>query len=138
MAREAGRLAKEQGRRALVVTGRDAGRAQGLLRSLREAAVAAVTFSVFGEPAVETVEKGATLAKEQQCDHVIGFGGGSALDTGKAIAAMLTNPGKLIDYLEVIGHGKALTTPYAPFIAIPITPPPTSCFAPTAASKGTA
>ena len=119
--REAGRLAKEQGRRALTVTGRDAGRAQGLLRSLREAAVAAVTFSVFGEPAVETVEKGVTLAKQQQCDHVIGFGGGSALDTGKAIAAMLTNPGKLIDYLEVIGHGKALTTQSAPFIAIPTT-----------------
>src|SRR5436305_1846046 len=84
MAREAGRLAKEQGRRALVVTGRDALRAQGLLKNLREAGITAVTFSVFGEPAVETVEKGATLAKEQQCDHVIGLGGGSALDTGKA------------------------------------------------------
>ena len=49
------------------------------------------------------------------------FGGGSALDAGKAIAAMLTNPGELLDYLEVIGRGKALTKPSAPFIAIPTT-----------------
>src|SRR5207248_3422159 len=52
---------------------------------------------------------------------VIGFGGGSALDAGKAIAAMATNPGELLDYLEVIGHGRALPQPSAPFIAIPTT-----------------
>jgi alcohol dehydrogenase class IV len=43
------------------------------------------------------------------------------LDTGKAIAAMLTNPGDLLDYLEVIGGGKVLGEPSAPFIAIPTT-----------------
>jgi alcohol dehydrogenase class IV len=52
---------------------------------------------------------------------VIAIGGGSALDAGKAIAAMLANPGELLDYLEVIGRGQALTRPSVPFIAIPTT-----------------
>jgi len=52
---------------------------------------------------------------------VISIGGGSAVDAGKAIAAMLTNPGEVLDYLEIIGGGKALSKPSAPFIAIPTT-----------------
>ena len=52
---------------------------------------------------------------------VIGFGGGSVIDTGKAIAALLTNPGDVLDYLEVIGRGQTLTQPSAPYIAIPTT-----------------
>jgi alcohol dehydrogenase class IV len=52
---------------------------------------------------------------------VLGFGGGSALDTGKAIAALLTNRGDPLDYLEVIGRGEPLTQPAAPYIAIPTT-----------------
>ena len=55
------------------------------------------------------------------CDLVIGIGGGSTLDTGKAVAALLTNPGNLLDYLEVIGAGGSLEKPSAPYIAIPTT-----------------
>jgi alcohol dehydrogenase class IV len=73
------------------------------------------------EPSLVTIQRGVTLARESHCDLVIGFGGGSALDTGKAIAAMLTNEGDLLDYLEVIGRGQALKNPSAPYIAIPTT-----------------
>jgi alcohol dehydrogenase class IV len=52
---------------------------------------------------------------------VVGFGGGSALDTGKAIAALLTNGGRPLDYLEVIGRGLPLSLPSAPYFAIPTT-----------------
>jgi len=52
---------------------------------------------------------------------VIGFGGGSAIDAGKAIAALLTNQGDVFDYLEVIGRGKPLTEQPAPYLAIPTT-----------------
>ncbi len=52
---------------------------------------------------------------------MIGFGGGSALDTGKAVAALLTNPGDPLDYLEVVGRGQPLKALPAPFIAIPTT-----------------
>jgi alcohol dehydrogenase class IV len=119
--REIGRLASEYGKRALVVTGRDASRAEKLLALLREAGVSAATFSVAGEPEISTVESGVTLGKRERCELVVGFGGGSALDATKAIAAMLANDGDLLDYLEVIGRGKPLTKPSVQFIAIPTT-----------------
>jgi alcohol dehydrogenase class IV len=52
---------------------------------------------------------------------VIGFGGGSAIDAGKTIAALLGNSGDPLDYLEVIGEGRSLSSPSAPFIAVPTT-----------------
>jgi alcohol dehydrogenase class IV len=119
--REIGTLAAEFGKRALVVTGRDVSRAEKLLMPLREAGVSAATFSVTGEPEISAVESGVTLAKKENCDCIVGFGGGSALDAAKAIAAMLANDGDLLDYLEIIGRGKPLTKPSAPFIAIPTT-----------------
>jgi alcohol dehydrogenase class IV len=119
--REAGPLARSLGQKALVVTGRDTSRAERLLATLREQGVAALAMSTTGEPDLETVERGVSLAKAERCDQIIGFGGGSALDAGKAIAAMLTNPGGTLDYLEIIGQGKALAQSSAPFIAIPTT-----------------
>ena len=62
-----------------------------------------------------------TLARTQKCDLVISLGGGSALDVGKAVAAMLTNPGELMDYLEVVGKNQILHYQPAPHIAIPTT-----------------
>lgn len=119
--REVGSLVKPMGGRALVVTGRDSQRAEKLIALLRESRVAVTNYSVTGEPEISTVERGVTCARNEQCDLVIGFGGGSVIDAAKAIAAMLTNDGELLDYLEVIGRGKALTKPSAPFIAIPTT-----------------
>jgi alcohol dehydrogenase class IV len=119
--REAGSLAAQLGRRALVVTGHNPSRAEPLLTLLRQQGVAPVPFPTNGEPDIETVQQGRGLARQEGCDLVIGFGGGSAIDSGKAIAAMLTNAGELLDYLEVIGRGQALAQPSAPFIAIPTT-----------------
>lgn len=119
--REAGPLAREFGRQALVASGRNLRRADPLLAGLRASEVSAAVFSVPGEPEIATVQQGAALAKREGCELVIGFGGGSALDAAKAIAAMLTNDGDLLDYLEVIGRGQPLTRPGAPFIAIPTT-----------------
>ena len=118
---EVGQIAQDLGRRALVVTGRDAGRADRLMASLKEREIAVVNFSVFREPEIATIEQAVTLARSRQCDLVVSIGGGSALDSGKAVAAMLANEGKLIDYLEVVGSGKPLTKPSLPFIAIPTT-----------------
>src|SRR5581483_11434334 len=119
--REAGPLARDLGSHALVATGRDSRRAQPLLTLLHEHGLAASVFSVPGEPELDTIRQGANLAREKACDLVIGFGGGSAIDAGKAIAAMLTNDGDLLDYVEIIGRGRALARPSAPFIAIPTT-----------------
>jgi alcohol dehydrogenase class IV len=119
--REAGPLAKEFGQRALVVTGSESQRAEPLLSILRANGVDAISFAVLGEPEIKTIQSGTELAKRERCDLVISIGGGSAIDAGKAIAVLLTNPGDLLDYLEIIGRGKALTKAAAPFIAIPTT-----------------
>ena len=119
--REVGPLAAGMGNRALVVTGRRVERAKPLLDDLAAQGVEAVAFSVAGEPTTEGVCLGAQRGREADCDLVIGFGGGSVLDTGKAVAALLTNGGVPDDYLEVIGKGKPLPRPSAPCIAIPTT-----------------
>jgi alcohol dehydrogenase class IV len=76
-------------------------------------------FQVHGEPTVDVVRAGREAARN--CDMVIGVGGGSVLDTGKAIAALATNPGEITDYLEVVGKGQALVHAALPYIAIPTT-----------------
>ncbi|MDY6874745.1 MAG: iron-containing alcohol dehydrogenase [Chloroflexota bacterium] len=118
---EVGPLAAEMGGRALVVTGRTAARAAPLLDGLAAQGMDYVTFSVSGEPTTGVARLGTQCAREEDCDLVIGFGGGSVLDTGKAIAALLTNGGDPLDYLEVIGRGQPLTQPSAPCITIPTT-----------------
>jgi alcohol dehydrogenase class IV len=76
-------------------------------------------FQVHGEPTIEVVRQGTQAARE--CDMVIGLGGGSVLDAGKAIAALVNNPGDVFDYLEVIGKGQPLTKASLPYVAIPTT-----------------
>lgn len=119
--KEVGPISRSFGQRALLVTGQNPARASRLLALLAEQGVEVYTFSVSGEPDVNIVEQGVSRAKQADCTLVISFGGGSAIDAGKAIAAMLANEGQLLDYLEIIGRGKALAKPSAPFIAIPTT-----------------
>lgn len=118
---EVGPLAAQMGDHALVVTGRTVTRAAPLIEALKAQGLDITTFSVAGEPTVEVAYQGTQQAREAGCDLVIGFGGGSVLDAGKAIAALLTNEGDLFDYLEVIGRGQPLIRPSAPYIAIPTT-----------------
>ena len=119
--REVAPAARELGTRALVVTGRSPERAAALAASLETAGVACSSFAVDGEPTLELVRQGTRLARGAQCDLVVSLGGGSALDAGKAIAALLSNGGDPLDYLEVIGQGLRLSRPSAPFIAVPTT-----------------
>ena len=116
-----GALAREHGGHALVVIGRAAARATTAVQLLEEAGVRATTFSVAGEPSVETARAGVAVARTAGCDLVVGFGGGSALDAAKAIAALLGNGGDPLDYLEVVGRGRPLVRPSLPFIAVPTT-----------------
>src|SRR5690348_5258990 len=121
MVREVAPAAAAMGRRALVVTGNCADRAASLIKDLEAAGVTGFSFAVPGEPTLELIRQGARDAREQRCDLVIAMGGGSALDAGKALAALLTNPGDPLDYQEVIGRGQPLTHAAAPCIAIPTT-----------------
>ncbi|MFM7606554.1 MAG: iron-containing alcohol dehydrogenase [Prosthecobacter sp.] len=99
------------GPRVLLLTGSDTHRFPWLPSAER--------FAISAEPKVGDVERGMTLAKE--VDVVVAIGGGSVMDAGKAIAAMATQPGDLMRYIEVIGEGKALDAAPLPFIAVPTT-----------------
>jgi len=118
---EVGTIARSLGTRALVVTGSRGEPTQRILELLARENIAGVRFVVTGEPTIALVEQGVTVARESDCQFVIAIGGGSVIDAGKAIAAMLANEGSLLDYVEVIGRGKSLSMPSRPFIAIPTT-----------------
>lgn len=109
-------IARSYGARPLVVTGATPQRAASLVSSL-----SAEFFPVPGEPTVDLIREGVRRAREAGCDVVISIGGGSAIDAGKAIAAIATNGGEPLDFLEVVGKGRAISTPPLPFIAVPTT-----------------
>jgi alcohol dehydrogenase class IV len=114
-------LARELGRRVLLVTGRSFERAQPLAEALVQAGLSYVPFAVRGEPTTDQVAAGVATARAELCDVVVGMGGGAALDAAKAIAALLANPGELLDYLEVVGRGQPLSRAPVPWLAIPTT-----------------
>lgn len=119
--REIGALAAGFGTRMLVVIGGSPERAKPLLTLLDSQNLAYTTFTVGGEPQIERIQTGVALGRDFGAQLVIGFGGGSVMDSAKAIAALITNPGEPLDYLEVIGKGQKLTETPLPVIAIPTT-----------------
>jgi len=110
---------REYGSKVLLVRGGSADRASGLVETLRAQGFDATEFAVNEEPTVPMIRDGARAAKGH--DSVIGFGGGSAIDAAKAIAALAPNSGEPLDYMEVVGKGKALEAKPMPFIAMPTT-----------------
>jgi alcohol dehydrogenase class IV len=118
---QAATVVRELGTRALVVTGREPGRAEPLLAGLTAAGVAVTTVATATEPTIDAVTAATERARAAGCDCVVGFGGGSVLDAAKAVAALLANPGDLTDYLEVIGRARPLSTPSVPCVAMPTT-----------------
>ena len=113
--------AAQMGTRALLVHGDSGERAAPLLRGIQDAGLVCLEMARHGEPTIEQVRTASEYARDERCDLVVALGGGSTIDCGKAIAAMLANPGEPLDYLEVIGRGEPLRHPSAPFIAVPTT-----------------
>ena len=74
-----------------------------------------------GEPTDEEIGELAEKYHAAGFDVIIAIGGGSVLDSGKALSALLTNPGELMDYLEVVGKGQPLQNRPCPLIALPTT-----------------
>jgi alcohol dehydrogenase class IV len=109
------------GQRAMVVSGRSSARYDIIREQLEKQGIASTHFSVPAEPTTETALAGVQKARQGACDCVIGIGGGSVIDAGKVIAALLSNRGNLSDYLEVIGKGLPLKKLSAPYMAIPTT-----------------
>jgi len=114
-----GGIARGLGTHALLVTGKSRRHEAAVAEPLAAAGVRWTPFAVDGEPTVETARAGTAAAVD--CDLVIGFGGGGALDAAKAIAALAANGGDPLDYLEVVGRGQPLARPSLPLVAVPTT-----------------
>jgi alcohol dehydrogenase class IV len=106
------------GSRVLVCTGANPARHDRLLAGL---GLPAAVFTVAGEPTVGVARAALAFARDHGADVVAAIGGGSVIDTAKAVAMLLGNGGDPLDYLEVVGAGQPITRPAAPCVAVPTT-----------------
>jgi alcohol dehydrogenase class IV len=114
-------LLQGMGQNIFLVTGKNPERVKFLTENLEAGGSSVFSFQVEKEPTTEMISNGVKFARETDCKAVVGFGGGSVIDSAKAIAALTPNKGELLDYLEVIGKGKKLEEKPLPFIAVPTT-----------------
>ncbi len=113
-------LSEELGRRAIIFYNQSVSK-HPIFNSLKVSGLNPLPYQVQGEPTIGTIQDAVVAAREGACNIVIGMGGGSTLDTGKVVSILLTNPGTLNDYLEVVGAGRTFKHPSIPYIAIPTT-----------------
>ncbi len=109
------------GSRTLVVTGASGRFLDRVSPLLKTAGIDPYPVALSGEPTLPTIASACEKLRRDGAQSVIAVGGGSAVDAGKAIAALAVNPGDPLDYLEVIGQGKPLSVDPLPFVAIPTT-----------------
>jgi alcohol dehydrogenase class IV len=118
--RQVGELAKLNGKTCLIVSSKNAPYAE-IAERLNNSGLHHHSLFVKGEPTLKSVQNGIDYAKSCKVDLIIGVGGGSTLDSAKAISALLTNEGNLTDYLEVVGKNQPILNHAIPMIAIPTT-----------------
>lgn len=113
-------LLAEYGKKALVVTGRHVGKSVMMQRLKTALGRDGVEYEIFdgitGEPTDTMIEAGVEAYRTAGCDFCIGIGGGSPLDSAKAIAAMTVNSGAIADY-----NGKVIEGKIPNVVAIPTT-----------------
>ena len=119
-------IAAQHGARAFLVTGgrsfNDSPRRAELEAGLAGAGVTLVgSTSVSGEPGPDDVESPVSEYRDQGIEVVLGVGGGAALDTAKAIAALLPVETELMDHLEGVGRGVPYPGGALPVVAVPTT-----------------
>jgi alcohol dehydrogenase class IV len=114
----AGEFAATLGKSPLLIHNSDAA-VDRLLKSL--AGLSPTIRRQRGEPTIADIDATVEQARRGNCDSVIALGGGSAIDAAKATAGLLTSGGSAVDYMEVVGNGRKITCPAAPWMAIPVT-----------------
>lgn len=111
---------KKLGNRAFIVTGKHVGKSPMMNQLKKVLEQENISYYVFdeisGEPTDKMIEEGAELYKKYACQFCIGIGGGSPLDSAKAIAVLAANDGSISNY-----NGKEIKGPVPPIAAIPTT-----------------
>ncbi len=116
-----GEIAREFGKKAFVLFGCPQTISDRLNDLLEIHGISCLSIKIEQEPTIDQIRLLVETAKQFSPDLVIGIGGGSAMDSAKATAIFLSNPGEITDYLEIIGIGKPIFTPAIPTITIPTT-----------------
>jgi alcohol dehydrogenase class IV len=108
-------------KKALIVTDPNLvklGIVDGVKKSLQRSGISFAVFDgVLTEPTMEFVQEGLKAYRENSCDFLLSVGGGSPMDTAKAVAVMATNAGSIADYQ---GLGK-IPQKGRPIVAVPTT-----------------
>lgn len=111
---------KAFGKKALIVTDKvmiDLGNCAKVEAALKNEGIYYVIYSdITGEPTDVMIDGGAKVYKENGCDFIVALGGGSPIDSMKAIASLIENGGSISDYM-----GKVIDVPVPPMVAIPTT-----------------
>jgi alcohol dehydrogenase class IV len=98
------------------------GRAGEVCRILEDGGLAVILFpEVAPDPAIELIERAGRIYREQRCDGIAGLGGGSSMDTAKAVALRVTHPGELREYEGIVGGGGKIKPVLPPLVCIPTT-----------------
>lgn len=121
-----GTIASGYGKKALIVTGGTSSKKTGLLDKvselLKEKGFSFIIFDkVTPNPLASTVQEGIEIVKNENCDFIIGIGGGSPIDAAKAIAACSVSGGSIIDYFPGEKYATRGFTGNLPLIAITTT-----------------
>jgi alcohol dehydrogenase class IV len=116
-----GNIAHDFGNKAFIISGGPIETTNRLINLLQLSHITCKSIKISHEPTIEMIRMLTNLAKKSSIDMIIGIGGGSAIDSAKATAALLANSGDITDYLEVIGLNKSLIAPSIPLIVIPTT-----------------
>ncbi len=114
-------LLKSGWRSIVLVHGADAARADWLADALRAGGADITPVSCPGEPDLPRLDRAVSTARAVAAQAVVALGGGSVIDMGKAIAALVPVDGAPLDYLEVVGKGLPLGAAPLPFAALPTT-----------------
>ncbi|MFM2590338.1 iron-containing alcohol dehydrogenase [Vibrio sp. TBV020] len=111
----------QYGYSVLLVTGKTLDRAAPIIYYLKSQGMRYQHVSINGEPNITMIEETALTGRKFKPDMVVAIGGGSVLDMGKALAAIIPNQGDVYDYVEVVGRNVPLKSKPLPYIAIPTT-----------------
>ncbi|EKO3902811.1 iron-containing alcohol dehydrogenase [Vibrio fluvialis] len=114
-------MISQYGYSVLLVSGKRTERANVVVDYLQQQNMRYQHLAVSGEPNITMVEEAAVGGRRFRPDVVVAIGGGSVLDMGKALAAIIPNQGNVYDYVEVVGRNVPLKSKPLPFIAIPTT-----------------
>ena len=113
------------GKTVLMVTGarslESSGKKDSIDQTLKKQSITPLYLQIGGEPSPDFIDDAVSRFKDAGIDMVCAIGGGSVIDTGKAISAMLLHNDSVFDYLEGVGTGKKHDGVKVPFIAVPTT-----------------